>query len=232
MSKTELKAIGINEEIRVTGDSSLFITQRTPDEDTLRELGLVCEGSHVAICPRALSADHKGHYHAPLSVDVITKIRRSLAEVADHLSNLGYRVVFIPMHDAPFDDDTAEIAVVRGMMRKPSLALNTIVSPEMLIGLLGRMDLVVGLRLHSLILSAAMGVPVVGLNYDPKIAGFMEYAGVEDYVSDATETGKMLVRRIDEGLNSGETLKRRLLDSCENMRKRVMDEARYIVELL
>jgi polysaccharide pyruvyl transferase WcaK-like protein len=118
------------------------------------------------------------------------------------------------------------------MMRKPSLAVNTIVSPEMLRGLLGRMDLVVGLRLHSLILSAAMGVPVVGLNYDPKIEGFMEYAGMEDYVSDATETEKMLVRRIDEGLNSSETLKRRLLDSCENMRKRVMDEARYIAELL
>jgi polysaccharide pyruvyl transferase WcaK-like protein len=232
MSKTELIAIGVNEEIRVTGDSSLFITPRIPDEDTLRELGLVCEGSHVAICPRALSEDHEGHYHAPLSIDVITRIRRSLAEVADHLSNLGYRVVFIPMHDAPFDDDTAEIAIIRGMMRNPSLAVNTIISPEMLRGLLSWMDLVVGLRLHSLILSASMGVPVVGLNYDPKIVGFMEYAGMENYVSDATETGKMLVRRIDEGLNSSETLKRRLLDSCENMRKRVMDEARYIAELL
>ena len=232
MSRSELEAIGVRGEIRVTGDASLFLTPRAPDAKRLRELGLDQVGPHAAICPRALSPDHRAHYHAPLSLEAISGIRRNLAHVADHLSMSGRRVVFIPMHKSPTDDDAAEIALIRGMMREPSRALDTIIPPETLAGLLGRMELVVGLRLHSLILAAARGVPVVSVNYDPKIAGFMEYLGMGGYMGEAGESAETLVRRAEGGLDNGSTLKPRLLDSCEDMRRRVMDEAARIAGTL
>lgn len=43
-------------------------------------------------------------------------------------------------------------------------------SPAEMMGLIGRMDLVVGMRLHALIMAAASGVPALGLVYDPKVA--------------------------------------------------------------
>jgi polysaccharide pyruvyl transferase WcaK-like protein len=231
-SKSELEAIGVEKEIRVTGDSSLFLIPRAPDAKKLGELGLIQDGPLVAICPRALSPDHKIHYHAPLSIEVISKIRRTLALTADHLSRSDHQVVFIPFHNAPYDDDTAEIIMIRGLMREPSLVFERVISPETLTGLLGQAELVVGLRLHSLILAAAMGVPSVSVNYDPKIAGFMEYVGLEDYLSEPTDPVKTFIERADEGVKNRTPLKRRLLDSCEVMRGRIKEEAKRIARLL
>jgi polysaccharide pyruvyl transferase WcaK-like protein len=231
-SKSKLEAIGVEKEIRVTGDSSLFLIPRAPDAKKLGELGLIQDGPLVAICPRALSPDHKIHYHAPLSIEVISKIRRTLALTADHLSRSDHQVVFIPFHNAPYDDDTAEIIMIRGLMREPSLVFERVISPETLTGLLGQAELVVGLRLHSLILAAAMGVPSVSVNYDPKIAGFMEYIGLEDYLSEPTDPVKTFIERADEGVKNRTPLKRRLLDSCEVMRGRIKEEAKRIARLL
>jgi polysaccharide pyruvyl transferase WcaK-like protein len=46
---------------------------------------------------------------------------------------------------------------------------------------LGRASLTVGMRLHSIILSASMRVPVVGLAYQPKVNFFLSSNGLEDH---------------------------------------------------
>jgi polysaccharide pyruvyl transferase WcaK-like protein len=94
------------------------------------------------------------------------------------------------------------------------------------------MELVVGLRLHSLILAAAMGVPMVSIDYDPKIAGFMEYAGMEEFMIEPLKKDDTLMERADEGLSDRTNLRRRLLDSCGGMRRRMKGEAGSFLELL
>ena len=37
------------------------------------------------------------------------------------------------------------------------------------------MQVVVGIRLHSVMFSAVRGVPVIGISYDVKVDGFMKY---------------------------------------------------------
>ena len=46
---------------------------------------------------------------------------------------------------------------------------------------LGRASLTVGMRVHSIILSASMRVPVVGLAYQPKVTFFLATNGLDDY---------------------------------------------------
>jgi polysaccharide pyruvyl transferase WcaK-like protein len=55
--------------------------------------------------------------------------------------------------------------------------------PEMT-GIAASAGLVIGMRLHALILAAANGVPSVALAYDPKIAAFMVQTGQSDAVFD------------------------------------------------
>lgn len=50
-------------------------------------------------------------------------------------------------------------------------------SPEEIMNLVSKSRMCIGMRLHMLIYAAAMAVPIVGIVYDPKVSGFMEYAG-------------------------------------------------------
>ena len=44
-------------------------------------------------------------------------------------------------------------------------------------------SMVVSMRLHALIFAAGQGVPVVGISYDPKVSGFMDYLDQKNYVT-------------------------------------------------
>ena len=50
--------------------------------------------------------------------------------------------------------------------------------PSDLMAVIGTMDLLVGGRLHALIASVLMGVPPIGLSYDPKVDGFVRRIGL------------------------------------------------------
>ena len=53
-----------------------------------------------------------------------------------------------------------------------------------LLSIIAECDMMVGMRLHALILAAAAGVPSVALSYDPKVAAFMQGSGQGDAVYD------------------------------------------------
>jgi hypothetical protein len=60
----------------------------------------------------------------------------------------------------------------------------------------------------------------------------MEYAGMEEFMTEPLEKNDTLKERADEGLSDRTTLRRRLLDSCIGMRRRMKEEARRFLELL
>jgi len=232
-SKEELRRLGLKKGIEVTGDSTLFLKPRPPISESSAKEVLVSERPPVGICPRSLSVDHRAHYHAPLSTETISQIRRNLAKVGDHLSASGHHVVFIPFHCATGDDDMAEISLIRRMMKEPSTVLGSVRPPEEMAWLLGRMELVIGLRLHSLILAAMSGTPIVGVDYDPKIGGFMEWAGAGDYLCRPEGSAEDIIGCSERGLDNGTTVRRRLLDSCKVMQARIRKNAenlRVLVE--
>ena len=82
-------------------------------------------------------------------------------------------------------------------MKKPGILLDGIQSPELLISLLGRMSVVVSMRLHGLIFSSLSGAPLVGVSYDPKIGSFIRYLDYGEWIDLSAVTEEWLRTAID-----------------------------------
>lgn len=234
-SRDELVRIGVNRQMSVTGDSALFLAPESYEVglSKLAVCGVDTERPMVAICPRALSTNHRMHYHEPISGGAISRIRNAVARVADHLSGLGYEVVFIPMHRDPRDDDLEEIRKITGLMRsRAARVVGADLTPGESMAVLGCMTLVFGLRLHSLILAASQGVPVVGVDYDRKIRGFMELAGVGDFICRPSDPSSVFFEKVGKGLGESDALGDRLLRSCDDMKRRILGEAKRLATAL
>ena len=80
--------------------------------------------------------------------------------------------VFIPMHPGKDGAITRELCQKVGQGK----VISGLTAAE-LCGLLRDAEFAVGMRLHMLIFAARMGVPMVGISYDPKIDAFLEYLG-------------------------------------------------------
>ncbi len=96
------------------------------------------------------------------------------------------RLLFVPFQRlarAP-ENDTAVAERVRSLLRHPERAsvLSGDVDPNALGAILGRCDLVVGMRLHATILAAVAGVPSVALSYDRKVDLVMRQVGADPFV--------------------------------------------------
>ncbi len=82
---------------------------------------------------------------------------------------------------AEFDDCEASRRIQACMRhRDRTSVLDESLSPGRLLAILSHSDLVVGLRLHSLILGITAHTPAVAVSYDTKVAETMRAAGMED----------------------------------------------------
>jgi polysaccharide pyruvyl transferase CsaB len=129
-----------------------------PDE---APLDLAAEGLAGAGPLVVVSARRWQHNEATISL---------LAAAVDRLANEhGAQVAFLPLGGAP--DADVSTSVIRRAKSAPLLL------PEMTLGqaaqIIGRASLVIGMRLHALIIAARLGVPFCAVPYDPKVTALL-----------------------------------------------------------
>lgn len=74
----------------------------------------------------------------------------------------------------------------------------------LIIGMMKRMQVVVSMRLHTLIFGSCVGAPLVAVSYDPKVTGFMRYLGQKHCVSFSDVTTETLCGLTDAALEEQE----------------------------
>lgn len=84
--------------------------------------------------------------------------------------------VLIPFH---YEEDMAVSKAIAERLGDIGHCLKEKYLSEDMLSIIGNMDVLVGVRLHSLIYAGVMGVPMIGVSYDPKCTAFLRSVGME-----------------------------------------------------
>jgi GT2 family glycosyltransferase len=160
-SLDDLRAWGFRGEATILGDPALILD---------RPAGVARVDGRVVVCPVFTNGACWGRDDAAVFASIA-------ATVAD-LAKAGHEVVMMSAH--PGDDRWAiEIMRASGHPDMPYLA--GYASTTVAIELLSSADLVIGERLHAVVLAAAVGTPFVAIEYRPKLRDFTRSIDAEQW---------------------------------------------------
>jgi polysaccharide pyruvyl transferase WcaK-like protein len=252
-SDRSLSQLYVNKPRRfVTADPALALIPANP-EDGLKIFS--CEGipesrgPRIAIAPRRWF--HYRHFFLPMRLrsrlfalegqKEHASLVGSLARTADHLvSEHKAQVVFVPMRssrgriDPGQDDDQVSSEIINRMKAGEKVfLLKGDYSPKELKAFLGHMDLTIGMRMHSLILSAMMGTPIVGIALSPKFKPFFEMIGQSRYLLKPEDvTYDSLREKIDSALSERAKVRTEIDSRRNGLRLLALSNAEYAKALL
>jgi polysaccharide pyruvyl transferase CsaB len=156
-SSRELTALGVKRPpIHVTADLALLLEKDSKEHEAalLKSLGLE-QRPFIIFCLRTLK-------NQPFPIELFASAARRLEKA------YGPRVLFLPFQTT-FDQEVARTLheAVAGSVFIPDP-----LKPYQLISLFSRAELIVGMRLHSLVFAAKARTPFLPLAYDPKVTAF------------------------------------------------------------
>ncbi|MBQ2271813.1 MAG: polysaccharide pyruvyl transferase CsaB [Firmicutes bacterium] len=182
-SKALLDSMGVDKpEISLSADPTVNLGRAS--EAKVRGVFLAenipAEEKKIGFCLR--------NWKTPLNEEAVI----AAAEYA--YNKYGLTPVFVPI-ETPRDAELGQKICDR--LNVPGYACQNRYTVEELIGMLGSMELVVGMRLHSLIFATAGGTPVVGISYDVKVDSFIKDIGSKYCIPMDELTADGLIRYID-----------------------------------
>lgn len=163
-STLELESLGITKpHIEETADPVLAIHQANTDvgQRIISEHRAIGDKPLVGISVREWCGLHS--------------YKETIARLVDSISEeFGADIVFLPMQ---YPDDVRVAESIAAMSRCDAVVLDGDYDTYQLLSIVGKMDILIAIRLHALIFAGVMGVPMIGVSYDPKVDRFLESLG-------------------------------------------------------
>jgi len=153
-----------------------------------------------------------------------------LAEVSDMIvRELGAQVVFLPMQ---FPEDVKAAESVRELTKEPCTVLADEYTTAEFLSLVANMDLMLGIRLHALIFAGVMGVPMLGISYDPKIDRFLDSIGEKPVGNLKNVTAEELMAEVRRKWNDKQAFRRKNAELMSSLREMAARNAELAVGLM
>jgi polysaccharide pyruvyl transferase WcaK-like protein len=163
-----LEEAGVSGPVTVTADPAWLLEPEEFGADAL-DVEPVPNGRRLV----AMSVREPGRAAQILDVDAYHQL---LAHVGDFLVNrLKADVLFVPMEHRDIAHAHGVLACMTEVDR--CRVLHGAYRPRQILGLMRRVDLAVGMRLHFLIFAAMAGVPLLPLPYAGKVFDFAQQIG-------------------------------------------------------
>ncbi|WP_019552530.1 polysaccharide pyruvyl transferase CsaB [Propionispira raffinosivorans] len=159
-----------------------------------------------------------------------THYKDIIAQAADQIvEEFDARVVFLPMQ---YPEDVAAAETIALRTKEKSIVLNDEYTTSELLSIVGNLDLLIGIRLHALIFAGVMGVPMIGMSYDPKIDRFLQSIG-EDVVGDLENvTVDTLMVRVRKKWNDKAIFRKMNAQLLSGLRDAASKNAELAMELI
>lgn len=175
--------------------------------------------------------------------------RSELAALADSLRRIqaaaSVRIRMLPFHH-PTDEEASEyvqqrmaqsaagsVSTTNSQSESASPTGDVIIArgishPQDMLAEVASCDLIIGMRLHSLIYAASQHVPMVGISYDPKIDHFMHRLGMEPAASTRSIDAKQFSEHVLQLLASSEQWRTRTQPVIETLKAQAQQPAQQI----
>lgn len=114
--------------------------------------------------------------------------------LAELLQGGGYQVVLLPFHRG---EDEKLAAEINGRLEHKA-EIAECGTPEAAMRVLSGVDFVVGMRLHSLIMAAALGKAALAVSYDPKVDAFADSMGIAQVAGGTQFSAAAAYQQIEE----------------------------------
>lgn len=220
MSENVLSSLGISKpEVKITADPAIILEGSDDKriDEIFKEEKIETGKKYLGISIRSWFKNDE---------EFIKKI----ALIADYAAEkYGLAPVFLPMR-YPVDLKYSELVLEK--MKQKGYIISNQYSVFDTIGLVRRMDAVIGMRLHTLIYAASGGVPLIGLIYDPKNQGFMEYIGQDRMENVENIDTEKMKKYIDELFSEDLNVKKDTEDRCKELKDLAYYNASLAKELL
>lgn len=199
-----------------------------------REEGLEPGARYLAFCPIYFFQTTE---QVPLARQYQEQFIQAAGEALDELAATGgLTPLFIPFQKG-YDSEISQQIAAR--MKSSPRILRGNWRPDEMIGILGRMQAAIGVRFHSLVLSAMAQTPFVTIVYDDKSRGFIRDLGLEhlslDYYAWKREHPPLdaprLVALVREALDGAESIRRQLQVKVGEMKARNACAAQTLTRL-
>lgn len=220
ISADELKRIGVcTPEVKITADPAIILEASSDNAISaiFEKEKIPCGKKYIGISVRNWSKNDD-------------QFVQKLAKIIDYACDKYDLVpVFIPMR-YPVDAKFSESVSLE--MKNKSYVIQGKYSVSDTIGIVRKMEFVIGMRLHTLIYAASGGVPLIGLIYDPKNKGFMEYIGQHRMSSVENICVEEMEKFIDEIAQDCGEIRRETEKKCLALSDLAYENARLAKELL
>jgi polysaccharide pyruvyl transferase CsaB len=196
-SRQELISMGVRKDITVTADPAFLLPlpDKKRTDEILSRAGILGKDNIVWLALRPNLAPEWFY--------------REVGKLIPHLRSKGYLPCFLTMQKQDRDvlRNIEEVTKSEILESVPSLEG---LMPDEALGVLQRGRFCLGMRLHTLILSARAKVPFLGIAIDPKISAFCKMAGCLEIPNPRTSTPYSLVQHLGTFIEKQDALKAEL----------------------
>lgn len=179
-SKAVLEGIGVgSDRVEVTTDPAFCIKPADANEARriLGDHGINFERPVIAITPRPWD------YSQPGWEDQLSEALSPFASAKQA------QILLIPFHKGY--DDVTVLRVQQLLANNETFTLRSEYTPQEIAGVIGVCDLLIGMRLHSILFAILTATPAVALSYDPKVRSLTRRIGHEEICVDLTDLGRL-----------------------------------------